>query len=132
MDLKKLAETLRENNWVDDAACKETDEPEIFFEHNGHADGADAVAEAKAYCNGSEYVEPCPVRVECLKYALASNERYGIWGGLDEAERRSLKRDIRYRRKLKEETARRVEEERVNGHVIRTERRVIVRRYDHG
>lgn len=32
----------------------------------------------------------CPVRVECLEYALAIREPHGIWGGLNEAERRSL------------------------------------------
>lgn len=131
MDLKKLAAALRENDWVKDAACRDAD-PDIFFEHNGHADGAISVTEAKGYCNGNEYVEECPVRVQCLEYAMVANERYGVWGGLDEAERRSLKRDIRYRRKLREETAKRVEEERASGHVIRTERRIIARKYDHG
>ena len=35
---------------------------------------------------------PCPVRTECLEYALAAGERWGVWGGLSERERRRLKR----------------------------------------
>jgi WhiB family transcriptional regulator, redox-sensing transcriptional regulator len=33
----------------------------------------------------------CPVRVECLEYAIAVDERYGIWGGLNQEERRLLR-----------------------------------------
>lgn len=40
---------------------------------------------AKAVCEG------CSVREECLDYALENNERYGIWGGLTDAERRDLR-----------------------------------------
>jgi WhiB family redox-sensing transcriptional regulator len=39
---------------------------------------------AKAICQG------CPVRRECLDHALSVGEMHGIWGGLNEAERRSL------------------------------------------
>ena len=41
--------------------------------------------EAKRVCRG------CEVRAECLEYALANDERFGIWGGLSERERRRLK-----------------------------------------
>jgi WhiB family redox-sensing transcriptional regulator len=34
----------------------------------------------------------CEVRAECLEYALAHDERFGIWGGLSERERRKLKK----------------------------------------
>jgi WhiB family redox-sensing transcriptional regulator len=34
----------------------------------------------------------CDVRVECLEYALANDERFGIWGGLSERERRRIKK----------------------------------------
>ena len=37
----------------------------------------------------------CPVRMECLEYALTVPERYGIWGGLNELERRALLREPR-------------------------------------
>ena len=41
---------------------------------------------AKKVCTG------CEVRAECLEYALAHDERFGIWGGLSERERRRLKK----------------------------------------
>lgn len=41
-------------------------------------------ASAKAIC------KTCPVQSECLDYALQIREQHGIWGGLSEAERRSL------------------------------------------
>ena len=34
----------------------------------------------------------CPVRQRCLEYAIAADERYGIWGGLTKDERRMLRR----------------------------------------
>ncbi len=45
-----------------------------------------ATREAKRVCVG------CEVRSECLEYALENDERFGIWGGLSERERRKLKK----------------------------------------
>lgn len=67
-------------DWATQSACTKVD-PETFF-----PDLYDGPAEAKAVCAG------CPVRRECLVAALARNERYGVWGGLDERERQNLKR----------------------------------------
>jgi len=64
--------------WQDDALCKETD-PELFFPDTGGSTRA-----AKAVCMR------CPVRVECLLDAMQRKERYGIFGGLTENERRKL------------------------------------------
>lgn len=50
--------------------------------------GAVRPAKAKRICLG------CEVRDSCLEYALANDERFGIWGGLSERERRRLKRGI--------------------------------------
>ena len=63
--------------WTVDAGCADAD-PSVFF--IGHGQPA---TEAKAICAG------CPVRVECLDFALAGRERFGIWGGLTEKERRA-------------------------------------------
>jgi WhiB family redox-sensing transcriptional regulator len=68
--------------WQDRALCAQTD-PEAFFPEKGGS-----TREAKKICLG------CEVRSECLEYALAHDERFGIWGGLSERERRRLKRGI--------------------------------------
>jgi len=60
--------------------CAQTD-PEAFFPEKGGS-----TREAKRVCLS------CDVRAECLEYALAHDERFGIWGGLSERERRRLKR----------------------------------------
>ena len=67
--------------WQADALCAQTD-PEAFFPEKGGS-----TREAKRICEG------CEVRSECLDYALANDERFGIWGGLSERERRKLRRD---------------------------------------
>jgi WhiB family redox-sensing transcriptional regulator len=69
--------------WKADALCAQTD-PEAFFPEKGGS-----TREAKRICIG------CPVREECLDYALEHDERFGIWGGLSERERRALKRGDR-------------------------------------
>lgn len=66
--------------WQADALCSQTD-PEAFFPEKGGS-----TREAKKICS------QCSVRSECLEYALANDERFGIWGGLSERERRRLKR----------------------------------------
>ena len=66
--------------WQERALCAQTD-PEAFFPEKGGS-----TREAKRVC------ATCEVREECLQYALANDERFGIWGGLSERERRKLKR----------------------------------------
>ena len=69
-----------EASWQERALCSQTD-PEAFFPEKGGS-----TREAKRICTG------CEVRSECLEYALQKDERFGIWGGLSERERRRLKR----------------------------------------
>ena len=68
-----------EEGWRLDALCAETD-PEAFFPEKGGS-----TREAKRVCSG------CSVRAECLEFALANDERFGIWGGLSERERRRVR-----------------------------------------
>ncbi|SOJ53782.1 Transcriptional regulator WhiB2 [Mycobacterium simulans] len=75
-------EPVPSDQWQDRALCAQTD-PEAFFPEKGGS-----TREAKKICLG------CEVRHECLEYALAHDERFGIWGGLSERERRRLKRGI--------------------------------------
>ena len=66
--------------WQADALCAQTD-PESFFPEKGGS-----TRDAKKICTS------CEVRSECLEYALSNDERFGIWGGLSERERRKLRR----------------------------------------
>ncbi len=68
--------------WQDGAPCSQTD-PEVFFPEKGGT-----TREGKQVCLG------CDVRDKCLSYALDNDERFGIWGGLSERERRRLKKGI--------------------------------------
>ena len=66
--------------WQEKALCAQTD-PDSFFPEQGVA-----AREAKRVCAS------CSVRSECLEYALKNDERFGIWGGFSESERRALRR----------------------------------------
>lgn len=66
--------------WQDDALCREVD-GDLFFP----TEGREHLAEAKRLCAG------CPVRTQCLTFALEGNERFGVWGGLSTKERDALK-----------------------------------------
>ena len=66
--------------WQERSLCAQTD-PEAFFPEKGGS-----TREAKKVCVG------CEVRQECLEYALEHDDRFGIWGGLSERERRKLKK----------------------------------------
>lgn len=68
--------------WADDALCAQTD-PELFYPNKG-----EPTREAKAICG------KCLVAAECLDYAVDNDERFGVWGGLSERERRHIKRLI--------------------------------------
>lgn len=69
-----------ELGWQTEALCAQTD-PEAFFPEKGGS-----TRDAKKVCGA------CNVRSECLEYALANDERFGIWGGLSERERRRLRK----------------------------------------
>lgn len=65
--------------WTRRALCAEVD-PNIFFPEIG-----ENVSVVKKICKA------CDVREECLKYSLDNDERFGIWGGLSEKNRRQLR-----------------------------------------
>jgi WhiB family redox-sensing transcriptional regulator len=67
--------------WMKRAACRGTD-VDLWFPGQGGP-----VAEAKAIC------ETCPVREQCLDYALSNNEHWGIWGGMADRARRKERRE---------------------------------------
>ncbi|CAN5129227.1 WhiB family transcriptional regulator [soil metagenome] len=66
--------------WQTDSLCAQTD-PEAFFPEKGGS-----TRDAKRIC------QTCEVKAQCLEYALQNDERFGIWGGLSERERRKLRK----------------------------------------
>ena len=66
-------------SWQDHANCVGLDS-NLFFPERG-----ESCDEAKAICAA------CTVRAECLEYALANNEQFGIWGGTSNRERRAIR-----------------------------------------
>ncbi|MFE9758152.1 WhiB family transcriptional regulator [Streptomyces microflavus] len=75
-------------NWRSYSACRDVD-PELFFPHREDGPWAEQVADAKSVCSW------CPVRQQCLDWALETRQDTGVWGGLSESERRSMHRRIR-------------------------------------
>lgn len=73
-------------DWQERGICNQTD-PEVFFPNKGG--DATLIAAAKRVCMS------CEVRVQCLDYALDNDERFGVWGGLTERQRRRINRDRR-------------------------------------
>lgn len=98
MDLEyfiKLTD-LGRPTWQREGNCVGVEDPNIFFPERGFS-----TKEAKAYC------ADCPVKQQCLDYALMNGEKFGIWGGHSERERRKIrkertKEDPEWRKKLKE------------------------------
>lgn len=80
LDLAGQDSDEAELTWQERALCAQTD-PEAFFPEKGGS-----TREAKRVCL------TCDVRGDCLEYALQNDERFGIWGGLSERERRKLKK----------------------------------------
>jgi WhiB family redox-sensing transcriptional regulator len=65
--------------WKAEGLCAQTD-PDAFYPEKGESTGP-----AKRIC------QACPVRPECLADALARGERFGVWGGTSDRERRRLR-----------------------------------------
>lgn len=74
---------IQPEEWYDDALCVEVG-GDFWFAERG-----ESTKEAKQVC------KQCPVQPACLEYALRTNQRYGVWGGLSERARGKLKRDMR-------------------------------------
>jgi WhiB family transcriptional regulator, redox-sensing transcriptional regulator len=88
-----LALANADYSWRDRAICRDTD-PDLFFPVGTTGQALVQIARAKEVCN------ECPVRVDCLEYALETNQDSGIWGGLAEEERRAIRRQNAARQRL--------------------------------
>jgi WhiB family redox-sensing transcriptional regulator len=80
MALQALFEDGLDRTWQRRANCMGVD-PELFFPERGAS-----TREAKEVCRG------CVVREDCLEFAIANSEKFGIWGGMSERERRRVRR----------------------------------------
>ena len=78
--MDEIIEDTEARSWQDLANCLGVD-PDLFFPERGAS-----TREAKEVCRG------CVVREDCLEYALANGEKFGIWGGMSERERRRIRR----------------------------------------
>ncbi len=67
--------------WQDLANCRGAD-PDLFFPERGAS-----TRTAKGICRD------CPVRAECLEFAIVSSEKFGIWGMMSERERRKIRKE---------------------------------------
>lgn len=84
----------RSQSWAARGACRNSD-PELFFPITPAGPAARQLAEAKEVC------DRCPVRHECLTFALETGQDFGVWGGTTEIERRAIRRkQVRHRRYL--------------------------------
>ncbi len=80
MNTELLLLLVDERPWVSYAAGRDCD-PDLFFP-GPEADTARAI----------QICDSCAVREQCLDYALTVRERYGVWGGTTERERRRMLR----------------------------------------
>jgi WhiB family transcriptional regulator, redox-sensing transcriptional regulator len=76
------------DDWRDKAQCVDSD-PSLFFPIGNKVSILKQIESAKAICR------ICVVQADCLEYALRNREENGIWGGMDEAERRQIQKNRR-------------------------------------
>ena len=80
-----LALAAAEDIWRDQALCRDTD-PDLFFPIGTTGHALLSIDHAKSVCDS------CTVTSECLDFALETNQDSGVWGGLSEEERRTIRR----------------------------------------
>lgn len=90
--MSTFEEMLRRPDWFADANCRGLD-PELFFPGRGQD-----VKQAKEVCRR------CDVQVECLTYALNNGEKFGVFGGKSEKERRQIRSNVAKVRPIKHGT----------------------------
>ncbi|MCP3768200.1 MULTISPECIES: WhiB family transcriptional regulator [Streptomyces] len=79
------------DDWRTRATCRDED-PDLFFPIGTSGPALLQTEQAKAVCRR------CPVRQQCLDWALDTGQSLGVWGGTSETERRALKRRLKARR----------------------------------
>jgi WhiB family redox-sensing transcriptional regulator len=82
------ARCVPSTDWLEQARCASVD-PDLFFPLGSTGPFVEQITAAKAICR------LCPVKRECLQWALETDQQAGIWGGLTEDERRTRRRTAR-------------------------------------
>jgi WhiB family transcriptional regulator, redox-sensing transcriptional regulator len=88
-----LALSTADYTWRDQALCRDTD-PDLFFPVGTTGHALVQIERAKTVCG------ECMARVDCLEFALTTNQDSGIWGGTSEEERRSIRRQMSSRQRV--------------------------------
>ncbi len=68
--------------WMEEGLCLQIGDPESYFPEQGGS-----TRPSKRVCG------MCDVKSECLEYALRNRERFGVWGGVSERDRRKMLRE---------------------------------------
>ena len=87
-----LTLTIESDEWRRVASCRDTD-PDLFFPVGTTGPAIVQIENAKAVCR------QCEAQVDCLEYAIATNQDSGIWGGTSEEERRKLRKQYAAQRR---------------------------------
>lgn len=86
-------ESEQSMDWRQRAACLDED-PELFFPVGTTGPALEQAERAKQFCQRCEVID------DCLEWALATNQDAGVWGGLTEDERRTVRRSRQRRRRM--------------------------------
>jgi WhiB family redox-sensing transcriptional regulator len=82
-----------DTDWRADAYCATEAGTKLFFPVGVTGAAEVQIRDAKSVCS------QCPVKAECLQFAITTNQEYGVWGGTSEEERRVLRRQWRAERR---------------------------------
>jgi WhiB family redox-sensing transcriptional regulator len=90
--VRHLAAEIDALRWQEAGACRDADLRLFFSPDGGEDSGVEPAAERRRRLRKAIRVcEQCPVRQLCRSYALEHGEKFGVWGGLTETERRRIR-----------------------------------------
>ena len=89
---RRLATEIDALHWQESGACRDAD-LRLFFSPDGDEESGiePALERRRRLRKAIGICEQCPVRLVCRRYALENGEKFGVWGGLTETERRRIR-----------------------------------------
>lgn len=96
--LRGSAPNWEQANCLGTAPVRQPGESEVYDAWFDEEDPGPAMG----ICNGDYGGHVCPIRNECLQFALFNNEKYGVWGGMSEPDRRVMRKIWRWNARLEE------------------------------